>query len=158
MDTVNTPYSIKRPRDWDGVAAYSRGEAKPTKEAAQRAFDELLRNIRLENCVYHPEVVNAMLRRAPGRIEAENYGHRGRNVSYAVKNSAQHSAFYRTAEPVTIKLGGEQRRRSEPLFSQPTKWTAWIASDQSGQCDPLRVRADQVPRRRCRSTIKLRWL
>ena len=78
MDTRNTPYSIKLPAQWAAVAAYSRDGEKPSREIAQQAFDELLVNIRLENCVFFPDVVNAMLRRAPGRIEGENFGRTGR--------------------------------------------------------------------------------
>ena len=148
MDTMNTPYSIKRPHDWDGVAAYSRGEAKPAKEVAQRAFDELLKNIRLENCVYHPEVVNAMMRRVPVRIEAENFGHKGRDASFAVRNPAQRSKFYRTDEPVMIQTTAEQRRRSEQhIVLGPTEWTAYeINCDQPRRCEvTLRVRSEQAP-------------
>ena len=52
------------------------GPSRPAEEA-QKTFDQLLQNIRLENCVMHPDVVNAIFRRVPGRVEAENYGHEG---------------------------------------------------------------------------------
>jgi len=146
MDTINTPYSIKRPQGWDGVAAYSRGEGKPSREVAQRAFDELLKNIRLENCVYHPEVVNAMLRRAPVRIEAENFGQKGKSVSYSIKNPAQRSKFYRTDEPVMIQTSSEQRRRSDQhIVLAATEWTTYeVDCDQPRSCDvTLRVRGAQ---------------
>jgi len=148
MDTVNTPYSIKRPEGWDGVAAYSRGEGKPSREIAQQAFDELLKNIRLENCVYHPEVVNAMLRRAPVRIEAENFGHKGNNVSYSVKNPTRHSKFYRTDEPVMIQTSSDQRRRSDQhIVLSAGEWTMYeVDGDQLKSCEVmLRVRGPQSP-------------
>src|SRR4029077_12368301 len=84
MATRNTPYSIKPPEHWDAVVAYSRGEEKPSREVAQKAFDELLENIRLENCQFFPDVVNSMMRRAPARIEAGNFGHEGLDKSYFV--------------------------------------------------------------------------
>ena len=102
METRNTPLSIKAPSQWDAVAAYSRGGDKPARETAQKAFDELLVNIRLENCVPFPDVVNAMLRRAPARIEAENYGQEGQNKSFFVKDSNHHSQRYRVSEPVCV--------------------------------------------------------
>lgn len=104
MDTRNTPYSINRPADWDAIAAYSRGEEAPPGTVARRAFDELLENIRLVNCVYFPDVVNSMFRRAPVRIEAENYGHDGYGQSYDVADTSHRAATYRVTEPVPIEL------------------------------------------------------
>ncbi len=66
-----------RPRKIEKIVAYSRGRDKPPAEVAQRAFDELIENIKLENCVYFPDLVNAMFRCVPGKVEAEDYGHGG---------------------------------------------------------------------------------
>ena len=104
MDTRNTPYSINRPANWDQIAAYSRGGDKPAAGVAQQAFDELIDNIQLANCVYFPDVVNSIFRRAPVRIEAENYGHQGYNTSYYVADTTQRSEYYRVKEPVRIEL------------------------------------------------------
>ncbi len=58
MATRNTPDSIKLPAPWAAVAAYARGGPQPARALAQQAFDELLINLRLENCVFFPGVVN----------------------------------------------------------------------------------------------------
>jgi endoglucanase len=131
MDTRNTPYSIKAPAHWDAVTAYSRGGEKPSAEVAQRAFDELLKNIRLENCVYFPDVVNSMMRRVPARIEAENYGEEGQNKSYFVKNPDQHSQFYRLSDPVSVTATGTNRWQAwQYITLGSTEWTSYtIASD-----------------------------
>jgi len=55
MNTKNTPYSIDKPEGWDEITAYSRGEGKPSRELAQKAFDELLENVKIENCVPFPD-------------------------------------------------------------------------------------------------------
>src|SRR5690606_31234963 len=82
MDTHNTPYSIVKPEGWDAIAEYTRNDSiKPSKELAEKAFNELLENIKLENCTYYPDVVNSILRTVPAKIEAENYGHNGYGVS-----------------------------------------------------------------------------
>ena len=104
MDTRNTPYSIKRPANWDMIAAYSRGGEKPPEDIARQAFNELIENIKLANCVYFPDVVNSIFRRAPVKIQAENYGHQGYNRSYFVADTAQRSQHYRVNEPVLIEL------------------------------------------------------
>ena len=86
METTNTPYSIKTPPGWDAIRTYTRSGTKPSAAAAQKACDELIENIKLANCVYFPDVVSAIFRRVPGRIEAENYGHEGLNQSYSVRD------------------------------------------------------------------------
>ena len=145
MDTDNTPYSINRPREWGAIVAYSRGEKKPDTQVAQKAFDELLANIRLENCTFHADVVNAMMRRAPARIEAENFGHQGPGISYSVKNRTKLSRNYRVEEPVPINAQETRRPRSEQYTTlSATEWTAYnVASDVEKE-RPLKVRARAV--------------
>jgi endoglucanase len=128
MDATNGIYSVKKPAGWDEIAAFSRGRAKPSKELAQKAFDELLENVKFENCVFYPDVVNAMFRRAPGKVEAENYGHEGAGKSYFVKDASQKSKFYRTSEPVPVEMPAAQsgRGRSEQSIRlQADEWTAY---------------------------------
>lgn len=132
MDTRgNTPYSINPPAQWDAIAAYTQGGEKPSREVAQKGFDELLKNIRLENCLFFPDVVNSMMRRAPAKIEAGNFGHEGLNKSYFVKNPEQRSKFYRLSEPVSIISLGSNRWRSDQYITlDSTEWTSYtISSD-----------------------------
>ncbi len=150
MDTSNTPYSINKPAGWDQIAAHSRGREKPSREVAQKAFDELIENIKLENCAYFPDVVNAILRRIPGRIEAENYGHAGPGRSYSVKNPSQKAKYYRTSEPVPvvpIDPDDTRLRAGQCIKLSEGEWTAYEAAsighgqfrDQrpcQGRCDP----------------------
>lgn len=142
MDTKNTPYSIKPPAQWDAVTAYSRGGDKPSAAVAQKAFDDLLANIRLENCMYFADVVNSMMRRAPARIEAGNYGEDGPNKSYFVKNPAQHSKFYRQSEPVTVSLTGASRWQSGQYITlDSTEWTSYTISSDAAKEYQVVVRA-----------------
>jgi endoglucanase len=135
MDTANTPYSIKRPAGWDAVAAYSRGRTKPARETAQRTLDEFLRNIRLENCAYYPDVVNAMLRRAPVRIEAENYGQAGPGISYQVNQPTNRSHYYRLETAVPVKIHTTQRPRTDQFIVLTTnEWTSYQI-----ECDAARI-------------------
>jgi hypothetical protein len=148
MDADNGPISVKRPSQWDVIVAFSRGEAKPSSDTAQKIFDELLKNIRLENCDYHSTVVNAMLRRVPSRIEAENYGRGGRGISYAVKDAPRPSKYYRTGEPVPINVGEGRRPRSSQFITlSATEWTAYtIESSEQQDCEIVaRVRAPGAP-------------
>jgi endoglucanase len=150
MDADNAPMSVKRPAGWEAVVAYSRGGTKPTGELARKAFDELLTNIRLEHCVYHSQVVNAMMRRLPGRIEAENFAQNGRGLSYMVMNLNQRSKFYRINEPVPVSINDSQRPRSGQYITlKESEWTAYtIDSALTRDCEiTLRVRAAGGPAR-----------
>lgn len=145
MDTQNTPYSINRPTDWQQISAYSRGGGamKPSRDTAQKVFDELLQNIRLENCVFFPDVVSAILRRVPGRVEAENYGHEGADKSYFVNNNKQNSKFYRTSEPVPVEViesTGEWRSQ-QSIRLAAGEWTAYAVDSQQPQSLTPVVRA-----------------
>ena len=129
MDTSNTPYSIKLPDGWGDIVAYSRNAESPKNPNAQKIFDELLENIKIENCVFFPDVVNSMLCRLPLKLEAENYGHDGYQKSFYVTDTQTMSSTYRKREPVQIELiyraieedqsqsptQGQEGRRNRPL-------------------------------------------
>ena len=148
MAAANAPYSINKPRHWAAVVAYSKGGAKPSREVAQAAFDELLANIRLTNCTFFPEIVNSMLHHVPVRIEAENYGHEGLNHSYLVNDAKAHSEFYRTDEPVRVEPTDPAQPQGGLCISlQKGEWTAYtINCDAQTNCSlTFRVRAVDGP-------------
>ncbi len=126
MDAANGPYSINTPAGWKAVQNYTEGGEKPSTEAAQKTFDELLQNIRLENCAYRPGVVNAMFRRIPGKVDAKNYGREGVNQSYHVKDAGKNAEYYRTSEPVPISLADQNQEDSEQVVTLGAgEWTAY---------------------------------
>ena len=142
MDTRNTPYSIKAPAHWDAIITYSRGGDKPSPEVAQQAFDEFLANIRLENCVFFPDVVNSMMRRAPARIEAGYYCEEGQNKSYFVKDPERHSKFYRLSEPVSVTVTDSSRRQtSQYITLDSTEWTSYTISSDAAKKYQVILRA-----------------
>ena len=146
MDTQNTPYSIKLPAQWAAVAAYSRGGEKPSREIAQQAFDELLVNIRLENCIFFPDVVNAMLRRVPARIEGENYGRDGYNKSYFVQDTNHLSKFYRLSEPVAItaRETAIPKHSDQNITLNALEWTAYSITSESPKDYQVTIRVKAV--------------
>lgn len=139
MDARNAPYSFKSPKNWEAIMAYSQkaGADKPSPETAQKAFAELLQNIRLANCEFFPDVVNALFRRVPGKVEAENYGQEGLNHSYLVKNTAQKSGHYRTSEPVPVELV----ESGQAIRLNAGEWTAYGVGSLAAKSYALTVRA-----------------
>jgi hypothetical protein len=109
MDTKNTPYSIKKPENWDLISEYTKKGPKPDSALAGKAFNDLLENIKIANCDYFEDVCNAINTRVPGKIEAENYGFSGYNKSYFVLDTLNKSEYYRKNEPVTIKLDSKEK-------------------------------------------------
>ncbi|SEC01744.1 cellulase family glycosylhydrolase [Paenibacillus sp. GP183] len=83
LNTLNSPCSIRAPKDWDKIQAYIAGGEHPGVEAAEAILWEYLDGIRIENCEYRQDVVNSMLRRAPLRIIAPYYGYKGAGVDHA---------------------------------------------------------------------------
>jgi hypothetical protein len=147
LDSGNGPVSVKRPNNWDAVVNYSRGGDKPSPASAQNTFNELLENIRLENCVENQRTISAILRRAPGRIEAENFGRSGPGVSYSVKTKAL-SKHYRVDEAVPITADGQSRWGSGEFITLATdEWTAYDLYNPKPQNGVIkaRVRAKAQP-------------
>jgi len=111
METKNTPYSFRSPEGWNEIVAYSKGGSKPASEVkSEKIFNDLLENIKISNCSYFPDVVHAMFRRIPVKIEAENYGHNGYLKSYFVRDTLSKSAYYRTKEPVKVTPFGKDNQ------------------------------------------------
>jgi aryl-phospho-beta-D-glucosidase BglC (GH1 family) len=129
MDTKNTPYSIKKPQNWDLISEYTQGGTKPDAELAEKALNELLNNIKLSNCDYFEDVCNAILTRVPGKIEAENYGHLGFNRSYFVLDTLSKSMHYRKNEPVKIILDSKIKDQFWSDQSVELQKTEWLVYD-----------------------------
>ena len=140
MGARNAPYSFKPPENWDVIRAYSRnaGADKPSPELAQKAFDELLQNIQLANCKFFPDVVNALFRRVPGKVEAENYGHEGFNHSYFVKDTDSQAAYYRTSEPVAVE---EVENSGQAIRLNAGEWTEYSVNSLETKNYALTVKA-----------------
>ena len=150
MDTANTPYSINTPEEWDAVREFSRGGAKPDRALCRRALGELLENIKLEHCVFFPDVVNAMFRRIPGKVEAENYGHDGEGDSYQVADTNHRAETYRTGEPVPIVLTDFQENQflsGQSILLGPGEWVAFPVTSPADRmyAANTRLRARTVP-------------
>jgi len=148
MDAANAPYSIKPPEDWQAVRSYTEGGDKPSMEAAQKTFDELLQNIQLKNCAFRPDVVSAMFRRVPGKVEAKNYGQDGPNKSYFVKDATNKAKFYRTSEPVQISSAGTNQNSEQVVTLGAGEWTAYTIDCTTANDNyetVVRVKAENIP-------------
>ncbi|MGB4576896.1 MAG: cellulase family glycosylhydrolase [Paludibacter sp.] len=144
LETQNTPYSIKKPKNWDVISEYTNGGPKPDSIVAEKAFNELLENIKLSKSVYYEDVCNAIFNRIPGKIEGENYGHDGFYRSYFVVDNLKKSLFYRKDEPVQIKLESKDKDQfwSEQFIElQKSEWVVYKFKNLKSKKYQLSLRA-----------------
>lgn len=65
MDCTNSPYSVKKPTDWEQIIDYTTGGKHPGYEKAKGILEKYLENMILENCDFK-EQVSASVLREPG--------------------------------------------------------------------------------------------
>lgn len=147
MDTQNTPYSIKEPANWALLSSYTSDGPKPEAAVAESMLNELLENIKIEQCVCYEDVCNAILTRVPAKIEAENFGHNGFNRSYFVSDTISKSKFYRTSEPVKINLDSKKKDQfwsEQSIELQQTEWVTYTFESLTDRMYKLSLRASIV--------------
>jgi endoglucanase len=103
IDTHSSPCSVTSPAGWADILAYSRGDGPPPpSDNAWGTLCALLDAMELERCTYRPEIVSALVRRAPLRISAVSFGFRGAGESYETSSAAPLAGF-RSDDLVTIR-------------------------------------------------------
>jgi endoglucanase len=144
MDTKNTPYSIRKPKNWELISEYTNNGLKPDSKVAEMILNELLENIKLSNCDYFEDVCNAILTRIPAKIEAENYGHDGFNRSYFVLDTHKLSEYYRKDEPVKINLDSkvdDEYWSEQSIELQKSEWVVYTFKNLENRKYNLTIRA-----------------
>ena len=116
LETKTSPLSVSAPSGWDEIRSYVNGGAIVPQEKAQAIFDQLLINMKVENCTWNSEIVRALLADDPSVIPAWGFGFYGPGQSYSTK-SARPLAGLRSNESVTIEYLDHQLR-SQHNFEQ----------------------------------------
>jgi hypothetical protein len=103
IDTRTSPCSVDPPEGWSDLVAYAAGVApKPSEDDAWAVLTSLLEAVELSRCTYRPEVISAILRRAPLRIPAVGFGFLGQGRSYLTSGAVTLDGF-RSDDSVTIR-------------------------------------------------------
>lgn len=63
----------KLPQDWESVRQYCAGGPKPSYERSQKIFDELLENLKYENCIHNKDFIRKTRRIPPLNLPAVGY-------------------------------------------------------------------------------------
>lgn len=94
METPNSPATFPQPEKWSEILAHLDGANQPEQETAKVIFDDFLACI--SDCDYHPEVIDALLRRPPIDIPAAAFD---AEKIISEKNSG---VQFRNTSPATI--------------------------------------------------------
>jgi endoglucanase len=112
ISTTTSPVSIRPPARWADVVEHVAGGPEPTEP--QKIFDELIENMKLENCEWRPEVVSAITAVSPVLIPAWGFGFRGAEQSYATTGSTP-LAGIRETDLVTVRFADTQSAMANPF-------------------------------------------
>lgn len=103
MRTQNSPCSIRKPEGWDAILEYSRGGKLPDRTEAQKALDEYLDNMLLENCDENIQLHDAIFRRPGAVMRATDFDELGgAGVSYLCRRKVENPFSYRTDSGMEI--------------------------------------------------------
>lgn len=158
IDTFTSPCSVNAPAGWSDVLGYAKGTApKPEPAGVWRILSELLGAVPLSRCTYRPEVVSALLRRAPLQIPATGFGFRGKDVSYHASDPEPLRGF-RNDDQVTIRHASGAGRADLDFHHPPEAgpaglerllvelragdWVAYEVEVTSGSCLEILVALD----------------
>lgn len=147
--TRTSPASIIAPDGWAEIAAFAAGGPRPAREAAQRTLDALIGAMRLDNCVWHEDIVRAITAVRPSVIPAWGYGFRGNGVSYHsnARNSlpglreADHVAFVAPGALSFRQTDGRDYRDDERIAVRLEPGD-WLEFEVTGVTSPTEVGAD----------------
>lgn len=97
MGSISGAIAFKEPKNWSVLADYIKGGVKPTAQVGQAILDELLENVKLENCSINYGYLHALLPNSiatlqerkpiaiPGKMYAKDYNDGKNGVAYSDK-------------------------------------------------------------------------
>jgi hypothetical protein len=122
MDTTNSPCSVMKPAGWELLVQYLEGGDQPDLATAEKILWTYLAHIDFHACEYHPEIVNALLRKAPVRIPSIFYGYRGEDVSFGVKAKVEQHIGFRIQDGVKMFFVEGERDKANFQHGGGHRW------------------------------------
>lgn len=115
LATVNSPYSINRPENYNLINDYIRGGRHPGFETAQKIFDEYLYNMKTENCSYNKLVTRQLLREKGCFVPALSYDTMpGIGKSFSGVFTGENNTGYRKNDKMRFVLkSGKESEKSD---------------------------------------------
>ena len=130
LNCTNSPYSVRKPRDYDLILDYVHGGPHPGFARSRRILDEYLNNILLEHCDFNGAVMRHVLRRPPFAMYAVDFDELpGKGVSYS-GSSCPGQQDYRKNTHMCICQDREPRA---PRFAFDCQWDRFVLSLHEGE-------------------------
>lgn len=114
IDTRTSPASIAPPSRWQEVVNSVGREALLNQAEANAVFDELIEAMRIENCVWRPDLIAALTTESPAVLPAWGFGFRGEGESYAT-GAARPMEGIRSQDAVTLRFADPQAHPEHPF-------------------------------------------
>jgi hypothetical protein len=123
MECTNSPFSVKKPANWDALHKFIQGGPKPSKKDAIAMLDEYLSNMKIENCRENPEVTAALFRCPPVTLRGTDFdplpGKGAINSGASYSGSREEASFfYQAGTGMAIRL-------EEGKDSTDEGWARW---------------------------------
>jgi len=132
MQCTNSPYSINKPEGWDKIIGYIQGGPHPGYEEAQAILDQYLENMKLENCVYNPTVIQSIFRQPGCVVRATDFDtFPGKGVSYSGLRKEGNIYKYRAQSGMHIcSITNEPIKRR---FAFDCGWDSFVLEMEDGE-------------------------
>lgn len=140
MSCTNSPYSIKKPAEYDKVIEYVQHGIHPGEEKAREIFDEYLENCKIENCVENLSVTNHVMRKIPFGMRATDFDEiPGRGSSFLGTGQLISGNYRGNTGMRIVELREEQEKR----FYFDCCWDRFGLLLHQGEFACYRVNADK---------------
>lgn len=119
MRCINSPCSVNKPEGWDEIIDYTNGGKRPSYLEAQKIFDCLLENIKLESCVKNEAVTRAIFRQPGCCVRGTDFDLiPGKGISYSGIRNEGNIYKYHTNTGMHIKsISNEPQEKAFPFDS-----------------------------------------
>lgn len=124
MECVNSPCSVKKPKDWELLTDYARQGKNPGYRKAREILEEYLENMKLSNCTLHPEVTWAAFRQPGCVIRGTDFDQfPGKGISFSGLRREDNIYKYRMGTGMEIRNRFPDCRQG---FGFDSKWKRFV--------------------------------
>ncbi len=161
MDTLNSPYSVKKPAGWDKLMAFAEGGEHPGFAEARKILDEYLENMKIENCD-EIDVVNKAVFRQPGctvkGVDFDPFPGIGKSFSGIRKEESPYE--YRIGTRMMLVETGEEYVRSAGFDCAWKKYALELEKGEFADYSFNDIQTDSIVQLRCKvpEAVKVRIL
>lgn len=158
IDTHTSPASIAAPKGWELIRDRAYGGAEVSADHAARILAEFLNNMRLENCRWQQDIVNALLGFEPALMPAWAFSYRDNGYQVALGHPLE---TIRANDPVSIEYleprteetnvfehtDGREASRAETLVVRVRAgdWLNFEADADAAEYLPIRADGTRAP-------------